>query len=198
MTSVPSTQVEPTAVYLPNNRRLAEQIAAANLPFPESAGRVVLRGEDIPLVMNRIARRSQAAVGITGDDLLDDWLAAGNELDERVTRSRILWNDARAVYGKPALCLIAAQGGGFEPQNARIAVCARYQNLAARFLEQTYGAATLLNVTPFSGGTETLIGVGLADAVIDIVVTGSTIRSLGLEVREVIYTSDLALLEVRP
>jgi ATP phosphoribosyltransferase len=53
-------------------------------------------------------------------------------------------------------------------------------------------------VTPFSGGTETLIGVGLADAVIDIVVTGSTIRSLGLEVREVIYTSDLALLEVRP
>jgi hypothetical protein len=103
MTSVPSTQVEPTAVYLPNNRRLAEQIAAANLPFPESAGRVVLRGEDIPLVMNRIARRSQAAVGITGDDLLDDWLAAGNELDERVTRSRILWNDARAVYGKPAV-----------------------------------------------------------------------------------------------
>jgi ATP phosphoribosyltransferase len=191
-------QAEPAVAYLPNNRRLAEQLISANVPLPGGASRVVLRGEDIPFAMNHAARRGERAIGITGDDLLDDWLAGGNALDERVVRTRLPWNDPRALYGKPALCLIARNGARFEAAGARIGVCSRYRNLAQRYLDERFGLDRLAGVTAFSGGTETLVGVGVVDAVIDIVVTGSTIGSLGLQVVDVIYASDLARLEVRP
>ncbi len=69
-----------------------------------------VRGEDVPLLANELARSGRSVLAFTGEDLLEEWLAGGRTLDARITRRSIAWNDPSARYGKPALCLIGPRG----------------------------------------------------------------------------------------
>jgi ATP phosphoribosyltransferase len=52
-------------------------------------------------------------------------------------------------------------------------------------------------LVPIAGSVETVLLSGVAELMIDIVVTGRTLREAGLSVLRVISTSDLAVLETR-
>lgn len=194
---------EPATVLLvPKNRGLVEQVARA-LDQRDDVSSCSMRGEDIPYLANELARRGRRVLAFTGDDLVDEWIAAGNTLDQRLQRRRIRWEDPAAIYGAPALCLIG--WGPFDSAQddkkggrIRVAVCARYRNLAERFLAACAGDGNAYELISIQGTLETMLLQGVADLIIDIVVTGRTIAEAGLRVLRVISTSDLAVLESRP
>jgi ATP phosphoribosyltransferase len=182
-------------VFAPKNRGLAAQAQAAlsrREPFDgEEICRV--RGEDVPYLAGQAAARGQSVYALTGEDLLEEWLAAGNTLDRRLRRDRIEWNDPAALFGKPALCLIGTAPKQ-ERRELRVGICARYARLADRYVKRLEDAGVTVQRAYFQGALETVVASGMVDAVIDIVLTGRSIAEFGLCVYDVISTSDLAVL----
>jgi ATP phosphoribosyltransferase len=187
-----------TTLLVPKNRGLAAQVARALERRPSGVYvKSVVRGEDVPYLSNELARSGMRVVGYTGDDLVDEWLAAGNEFNRCLYRSRIPWLEPAAIYGAPALCLIGRTQPGLAAELGRVAVCARYLRLAERFLATSFEKAAY-ELVPIQGALETVLLNGVADAIIDVVLTGRTIAAAGLRVHQVISTSDLAVLESNP
>ena len=188
----------PTVVLIPKNRGLAAMAEYALLTCapPGAFEQTFVRGEDVPLIASEVARSGRPVLALTGEDLLEEWLAGGRELDGRIVRRSIAWNDPRARYGKPALALIGPAGTEL-PQsgNLRVALCAKYENLARRYLRTLERPGLRIEPVAIAGTVEAAILHDVADFMIDIVVSGKTIDDLGLEVRSIIMTSDLALLE---
>lgn len=184
-------------VLVPKNSGLAAQSERVMLEYGiECNPRCALRGEDVPNLANQLSRAGKRVLGFTGEDILEDWLAAGYQLDPGLRRGSVAWRDPNALYGKPALCLIGAPGSCIEKTTSpRVGVCARYRHLAARFLASRRTPASPPDLLLMHGTLEVAIAHELADFIIDIVVSGRTIRQAGLEVREVFFTSDLAILE---
>jgi ATP phosphoribosyltransferase len=190
----------PTVVLLPKNRGLAAmaECALRNNPPSGAYEPTFVRGEDVPLLASEVARSGRPVLAFTGEDLLEEWLAQGRTLDARIARRSIPWNDSSARYGKPALCLIGPRGVPLpERGELRVALCAKYENLARRYLRTLERPGLRIEPVLIAGTVEAAILHNVAAFMIDIVVSGKTIDDLDLDVREVIMTSDLALLEVR-
>jgi len=201
----PTIASEPSLLLLPKNSGLRAQVEHALAERRPAAGETAyrLRGEDIANLSCQLAREGRDVAAYTGEDLLEEWLAAGNLLDARLKRTRIPWSDPNAIYGKPALCLIGAPERSLEKlrvaseaEKVRIAVCARYQNLAKRYLCEL-PLHDDVEITLVHGGLEAVLCERIADFIVDIVVTGKTIQDAGLSVREVFFKSDLVLLETQ-
>lgn len=188
-----------TTILVPKNRGLAAQAQAALDARGCSSDETLrfVRGEDVAQLANAAVREGSRVVAITGDDLLDNWLASGNELDDRLERQRVAWRDSSALYGKPALCLIAAPETRLDRPQLRVAICQRYAALAERTLKNLEASGSRVNRIYCQGATESVIAAGIADATIDIVMTGRSIAQYGFMVRVVLYTSDLAVLVSR-
>ncbi len=194
-----TTVSAPTVVLLPKNRGLAAMAEYALRSNPPSGAYEpsFVRGEDVPLLANEVARSGRPMLALTGEDLLEEWLAGGNTLDARISRRSIAWNDPSARYGKPALCLIGPRGLPLpERGDVRVALCSKYENLARRYLRTLERPGLRIEPVLIAGTVEAAILHNVAAFMIDIVVSGRTIDELDLEVRDVIMTSDLALLEV--
>lgn len=188
----------PTVVLIPKNRGLAAMADyALSLHGPsEPAECTRVRGEDVALLANEVARSGRALLAFTGEDLLDEWIAGGRVLDARITRRSIPWNDPKARYGKPALCLIGPRGVDLPTSGTlRVAVCSKYENLARQYLRTLESDGLTIEVISIAGTVEAAILHNIADFMIDIVVSGKTIDELDLDVRAIIKKSDLALLE---
>jgi len=192
------TIAPPAVVLIPKNRGLAAMADyALRTCLPLGAfERTFVRGEDVPLLANEVARSGRPVIALTGEDLLEEWLAGGRNLDRRLSRSAIAWNDPQARYGKPALCLIGPRGVAL-PQRGdlRVAVCAKYENLARRFLRALESPELRIEPVAIAGTVEAALLHDIADFMIDIVVSGKTIDELDLEVQSILMKSDLALLE---
>ena len=198
MSIIAPSQRPTTIVLMPKNRGLAGQAARAldARGLTEPTQTCLVRGEDVMFLANELARRGRSVLALTGDDLLDEWLARGNTLDGRLERKHIPWNDPAAIYGKPALCLIGPEGRAIRSSDAiSIAVCARYETLANGYLRSLEAMGTCVQRALIQGALESVVLHGLADFMIDIVVTGRTVASASLQVYDVIYKSDLAMLE---
>jgi ATP phosphoribosyltransferase len=188
----------PLVVLIPKNRGLAAMAddAVRLRALGADAERTFVRGEDVPFLASEVARGGRPLLAFTGDDLLDEWLASGRALDPRIRRTSVPWNDPKARYGKPALCLIGPRGTPLpDAGDLRVAVCAKYGNLARRYLCGLERPGRAIDPILISGTVEAALLHDAADFMIDVVVSGSTIDALGLEVREIIQTSDLAVLE---
>jgi ATP phosphoribosyltransferase len=197
--SLPISRSAPVAL-IPKNRGLSGQLSAlCERLVPAGSTHVAVRGEDVPTLANAVAESGRPVVAFTGDDLLDEWLLAGNALHPGLQRRRIAWRDSRAIYGAPALALI---GKSFAPlsesRTLRIAVCDRYRRLTEVHLEALRRGGVRLEVVPIAGAVEACIASGVTDLIVDIVVTGRTVAEAGLQVLRVISTSDLAVLETAP
>ena len=134
-----------------------------------------LRPRDIALYVGE----GTLDVGITGRDLLLDSGAKAEEvLPLGFGRSRFHFAGPRGRYA--TLCDLAGQ---------RIATS--YPGVVRRFLEERGVEAT---VTRLDGAVETSVQLGVADVIADVVETGSTLRSAGLETfGEVILESEAVL-----
>jgi ATP phosphoribosyltransferase len=185
---------------LPKNRGLLTQLTRIRERYPLSpdAELVGIRGEDVPFLANEFVRMDRPVIAFTGDDLLNEWLARGNTLDSRLVRWRIAWSDPAAIYGAPALCLIGASPDILkETRPLRVMVCGRYRRSTEIFLAALRDDGISFETLGMQGSLETCVTNGVADLVVDIVVTGATVRQAGLCVLRVISTSDIAVLESR-
>ena len=122
-------------------------------------------------------------VGITGRDLLLDSGSAAVEI-------------ASLDFGESTF-RFAGPNGRFEKLSdlAGVRVATSYPGLVGRYLEQNGITAELVSL---DGAVESAVKLGVADAVADVVSTGSTLRAQGLEIfGPVILDSTAVLISAR-
>ncbi len=123
-----------------------------------------LRADDIPV----LCAEGAIDLGITGSDLLaESGVQTRRTLSLGVGRCRL------------AVCVPVGDGslGPADLDNKRVATS--FPNLTRQFLADHNATAHLVEL---SGSVEIMIGLGVADAIVDLVETGSTLAANGLRV----------------
>jgi ATP phosphoribosyltransferase len=174
---------------LPNKGRLAEQtlelLDAAGLAVPLAGDRALtarvgdalevlfVRAQDIP----EFVADGAAHAGVTGWDLV---MESGRELCARLDLS----------FGRCRLVAAAREDGPVRevadvPAGARVATV--FPNLARRWFED---AGCAVEIVPVSGASEAAPHLGIAELIVDLVSTGSTLRVNGLrEIATLLHSS---------
>ena len=138
-----------------------------------------VRPDDIPLLVAEGA----ADLGLVGNDLVEE-----HACTERVTKRLDLG------YGQCRLAVATRVAGNLKRVEdlhgkkiaASMSVCAR------AFFRKRNVEAKLLEVT---GSVEIMVALGLADAIVDLVESGDTLRDNGLEVIENVLQSQAVLIQ---
>ena len=138
------------------------------LVFDSVCGRarlVVMRGADVPTFVEYGA----ADIGITGKDTLLEYGEADfyERLDLKIARCRIM---------------TAAPVGSPEPQGV-VRVATKFVRIAQEFFAHR---GRQVEIIKLSGAMEIAPLMGLADVIVDIVDTGTTLRANGLEARDLV------------
>jgi len=183
-------------VALPNKGRLFEDVKNlfedAGLPFRGRSERsltavlhegleaIFVRAQDIP----EFVADGAAEVGITGRDLI-------------VESERDLHELLDLEFGRCRLVVAAKEDGPFSnlaslPPRTKVATC--FPKLTARYFQK---AGLAVDVVPVSGAAEIAPHLGIADIVVDLTSTGSTLRVNGLREMGTVLESS-ARLVARP
>jgi ATP phosphoribosyltransferase len=143
---------------------------------------VTMRPSDVPTYVEAGA----ADVGITGKDVLME------------QSDRVFYELADLSYGGCRMVLAGPDGDDRLSAQARrlgaLRIATKYPRIAERFFEDTGRAAEVIEV---KGSVELAPISGLADAIVDLVDTGRTLKDNGLVVREVIASSTARLIANR-
>ena len=182
-------------IALPNKGRLAESarelLERAGLEFDMTHERsltaslgddfqaIFVRANDIP----EFVADGAADVGITGRDLVEE---SGRELEVLLDLGFGRCRLAVAIREDETRDLASL------PAGTRVATT--FPRLARRWFEQ---AGTAVEIVPISGAAEIAPHLGVADVIVDLVSTGSTLRMNGLRQAATVLEST-ALLIARP
>jgi ATP phosphoribosyltransferase len=145
----------------------------------DDVGIVTMRPSDVPTYVEAGA----ADVGITGKDVLRE-------------------QSERAVYelldlGYGACRMVVATAGGGDPLGEAlrrlgvVRVATKYPRTARAYFEETGRQAEIVEV---KGSVELAPLTGLAEAIVDLTATGTTLRENGLVEREVLFTATARLI----
>jgi ATP phosphoribosyltransferase len=143
---------------------------------------VFVRAKDIP----EFVADGAADIGVTGWDLVEE-------------SGRALISAIDLEFGRCRLAVAATDESGVRtveavPANARVATS--FPRIAAKFFAQTRAD---IEIVPVSGAAEIAPHVGIADVIVDLVSTGSTLRVNGLrEIATVLESSAHLVLPERP
>ena len=182
-------------IALPNKGRLAESakelLERAGLEFDMTHERslVAALGDDFQALFVRandipeFVADGAADVGITGRDLVEE---SGRELEVLLDLGFGRCRLAVAVREEEAGDVAAL------PSGTRVATT--FPRLTRRFFE---GAGTRVEIVPISGAAEIAPHLGVADVIVDLVSTGSTLKLNGLREAATVLEST-ALLIGRP
>ena len=143
---------------------------------------VTMRPSDVPTYVEAGA----ADVGITGKDVLME------------QSDRVFYELSDLGYGGCRMVLAGPDGDDRLNEQARrlgaLRIATKYPRIAQQFFEDTGRAAEVIEV---KGSVELAPISGLADAIVDLVDTGRTLKENGLVVREVIAESTARLIANR-
>lgn len=143
---------------------------------------VTMRPSDVPTYVEAGA----ADLGITGKDVLME------------RSDRVFYELLDLGYGACRMVLAApagdAHGAEHERRLGALRIATKYPRIAERHFEDTGRRAEVIEV---KGSVELAPISGLADAIVDLVDTGRTLRDNGLEVREEIAASTARLIANR-
>ena len=135
-----------------------------------------IRDVDVPTYVEHGA----ADLGIVGKDIL-------------LEQERVVYEPLDLEFGVCRLVLAAPAGSGDPPtwqdlaRESHLRVAAKFVRITERFFGEE---AVPVDVIKLSGAVELAPAMGLADAVVDLVESGATLRENGLvEVREILRTS---------
>lgn len=147
---------------------LEDMSRSRKLKFATSLDQVsllVMRGSDVPVYVENGA----ADMGVAGKDMLLEYGGEGlyEPLDLGIARCRLM---IAAPVQAPA-------------SGARLRVATKFTGIAKRWFAEQGRQVELIKL---NGALEIAPAMGLADAIIDIVDTGNTLRANGLEPRETI------------
>jgi len=157
---------------------------------------VLKRGEDIPqLVMDYLTRNSEVVLGVTGDDLYDEFRFRVSQNPLKIENTYD-WFDENARYFRPTLCFINRTGNAEDvPLEARIAVNAKYEFTSSEYLRNSpLTKGRVFIKTSYSGDVEITVAEGTNDCCIDTVYSGKTLDENGLKVIQKIRFSDLVVI----
>ena len=158
------------------------------------------RGEDVPQRVDDCGNRGEAAYGLTGDDLFDEYMLGANNSPLCVLNTYD-WYDTAAQFNRPALCLMNATGELPESEaKVSVAVNKKYELTSRRYLSERFGSSDVhCNVVTYAGDTENTVKEGTHDWCIEVVYRGeksnkSAIAKVGLKVAEIVRFSDISLI----
>lgn len=153
------------------------------------------RGEDVPKIVEEFIKKGINAIGITGNDLFQEFLCNSSFSCLKVLK-RIPWIDESFKFKKPALCLLGYQSPEKLGREAVIAVNRKYESLSLNFLETLRQEGLDFKIQVLNGSTEIAVWDGLADYCVDIVCTGSTLEKFELKVLKRFFESDWVVLGI--
>lgn len=166
-----------------------EKLKAGNLEV------LLRRGEDIPQVVAERFKNGEIVLGLTGDDLFDEYClrTPGSSLKVENTYD---WFDDSARFRRPALCLINKSGNADDiPQRAEIALNGKYPLTSMGFLKDYRPLrGRELNPITYAGDLESAVADDGKDCCIDTVYTGGSIDKKGLKIVEIVRFSDLVVI----
>ena len=143
---------------------------------------VTMRPSDVPTYVEAGA----ADLGITGKDVLME------------QSDRAFYELLDLGYGSCRMVVAAPAGDEHVAEHERrlgaVRIATKYPRIAERFFEDTGRRAEVIDV---KGSVELAPIAGLADAIVDLVDTGRTLRENGLEVREEIAASTARMIANR-
>ena len=153
------------------------------------------RGEDIPQVVLDENAMGRTVIGLTGDDLFDEYRMRKSEHGLRALNTYD-WFDTEARFLRPALCLINKSGDMNDvPLDAKVALNGKYELTGRNYLandQKMEGRA--FTVTTLHGDLEDTVARGPYDCCIDAVYSGRSIDKRNLKVADIIRFSDLVLI----
>ena len=141
------------------------------------------RGEDIPKEVFEFFQNGELMLGVTGDDLFDEFQLRQPESGLQVVNIYD-WFDREARYFRPATCFISRTGRLEDiPESAKVGVNSKYL-LSSRvyFEEMPQLKGKALVVSAYAGGVDESVADGRNDFCVDVVYAGDTIDKLGLKV----------------
>src|SRR3989338_8127967 len=95
------------------------------------------RGEDIPQIVVDEFNRGRIVLGVTGDDLYDEYRYRNPQNPLKIENTYD-WYDEKALFKRPALCLINKSGDvGDLPLEARVAINGKYEYTSRDFIEKS-------------------------------------------------------------
>jgi ATP phosphoribosyltransferase len=162
-------------------------LRAAGADFPEGDGRrlllpdrsgrfelLLLKDDDVPTYV----AFGGADAGVVGSDRIEE---SGEEVCEPL----------ELPYGDCRLALIGRAGEAFRPNGHPVRVGTKYRRLAERYFDSRQVPH---EVIPLAGSVELAAALKLADVVVDLIETGSTMAAHGLVEIETILPSRATLI----
>ena len=180
-------------VALPNKGRLAEralelfELAGLRAAFRVDRALVAALGDDFQALFVRAADIPEyvadgaADVGVTGLDLVEE---SGREVDEVLDLGFGACRLVLAVRDESSV-----QTAADVPPGARVATS--FPQVTRRFFERL---GTPIEIAPVSGAAEIAPHLGVADVIVDLTSTGSTLRVHGLREVETLLASSARLI----
>ena len=164
-------------VALPKGRLLEQLIAHFDASGVSVAGAVAAAGRALVVESAglRLLLLKDADVPVYVHQGIADCGVAG--LDQLLERGVDVLRLLRFPFGHCRLCLIAEQGTEPPHGERALVLASKYQRLTAVLAERRGLQA---EVIPLAGSVELAARLGLADAVVDLVETGRTLRENGL------------------
>ena len=158
------------------------------------------RGEDVPQRVDDCLARGEAAYGLTGDDLFDEYMFRATESPLGVLNTYD-WFDPKAHFNRPALCLLNRTGElPSEATKVSVAVNKKYERTSLEYLTQRFDASPVdYSAVAYAGDTENTVAEGTHDWCVEVVYRGekspeSAMYRTGLKVAEVVRFSDISLI----
>lgn len=169
----------------------AQEVARNKLRLND-LGIILKRGEDIPQLVMDYAERGEVVIGVTGDDLFDEY-RLGNPNHRLKVENTYDWLDENARFKRPALCLINGTGNvGDVPLEARVAINGKYQHTSGDYLTKSPEMKKRrFERRIYFGDVEITVAEGTSDCCIDVVYSGETIDANNLKVIEIVRFSDI-------
>ena len=178
-------------IVVPKNSGLGEYREKALSLLSDTSCIMEARGEDIPFWVEQFCNKGKRAIGLTGEDLYKEYGKS-----KLVIIKKVEWDDKNAMFAKPALCLIGPEGKNIEqiPKSLTVAISSKYKNISERYLKKLERQGFEIEMIFMTGSIEPTCSEGIADMVIDIVYSGSTMKKYGLEVYDIITKSDFLII----
>lgn len=183
-------------VIIPKNSGLNKCKEIANSLVEDNSKIMEVRGEDVPLFVEKLFNENKNAIGITGEDLFKEFSLSNKDNDLKIIK-RIIWQDENLIYKKPTLCLLGSKDQRFEDLPKRIKLCinSKYKEIAKKYcINPLENKGHIIEKIYASGATESFFTKGLVDGVIDIVCSGKSAKESNLKVYEKIFESDIVII----
>ncbi len=179
-------------IAIQKSGRLSEQsqslVKECGIEFSNGAGKLTAHAQNYPVEL--LFLRDDDIPGYVTDHVADIGIVGENVLQEKNTKVDV---KEKLGFGNCRLSIAVPKSFEYKSikdlKNRKIA--SSYPNILSRFLKKNKIEATIHEI---SGSVEIAPGIGLADAICDLVSSGSTLLSNGLKEAEVVLQSQAVLI----